>query len=168
MPKGKKHPSIQFDKVNWDLDDTSIINTSYVDHNWDYQPELLLYKTDISDFFNVIYDSDKIYGKLWEGKQIVCKLETIIEEWNSGKKLSPIKIIPRDDKMALINSGNHRFTVLYNAYKLNRLQVKDIFFLIPKKSCVCDEKDIAKNVEVDCSDWVCKNTNAKFIKTITI
>ena len=167
MPKGKKHPSIQFDKIKWDLDEMNIKNDSYVDHDWDSQPELLLYQTKLSDFFNIIYDLDNLYGNLWDGCQDNDKLEKIIEEWNECKKLSPINVVPRDKNTAIIYSGNHRFTVLYNAYKNGQLQQKEIFFLIPPKSKICNENDNSKEDIIDCLNWI-KNLNigAVLVKTI--
>ena len=167
MPKGKKHPSIQFDKIKWDLVDTNIKNTSYVDHDWDSKPELLLYETNISDFFKIIDKLDNTYGKLWKGPQDVNRLERIIMEWNDYKELSPIKIIPINENTATITSGNHRFKVLYNAYKSGQLQQKKIFFLIPLKSDICAKNDIVKMEEIDCFKWVENlNIGAVLVKTI--
>lgn len=169
MQKKKNHPIIQFSKINWDLNDTNIKNPAYVDHDWLSNPVLLLYKTEIKDFLNIIHQLDW-YGKLWEweddeGKSF-DKLERIIGEWNSGKNLSPIEIFPQDNNHAVIKSGNHRFTILYNAYKQQQLQQKELYFLIPQESNICDTNDPSKTVKVDCKKWIANKIIATFVKEI--
>lgn len=140
---------MNFSAINWDCSDRSINNPDYTDYNW-VLGSLDLWNIPFNDLIKFMYMDSYAVEDLWTNKHRDDKIANVIQDWNKGKKLSPIVLFrDRYDKLTIV-SGNHRFSV---------------FVAWIAEGCFDTNLDIPVLINLKENEWVKENIpSAKYIR----